>query len=274
MNTNDERLAAIKHAANELEIMSDGLRPKALIILGSGLSGVVKAVDVSAEAPFDRLPGFASSNVIGHQGRFVFGTVGETPVMVMSGRLHLYEGHPVDRVVLPVRAAALLGCKVFIATNAAGGIRHDLKVGQTMMFTDHINLFGVNPLTGPNIDELGERFPGMADTYSMRLRNLATEIACEQGMDLAQGVFAGVLGPNYETLAEIRYLSTIGADAVSMSTVPEVIAAKHAGMEIAAFSLIANQTMETSHEHVIEAVEAGTPPLTALLTAILSRLSG
>jgi purine-nucleoside phosphorylase len=118
MNTNDERLAAIKHAANELEIMSDGLLPKALVILGSGLSGVVKAVDVSAEAPFDRLPGFASSNVIGHQGRFVFGTVGETPVMVMSGRLHLYEGHPVDRVVLPVRAAALLGCKVFIATNA------------------------------------------------------------------------------------------------------------------------------------------------------------
>jgi purine-nucleoside phosphorylase len=248
--------------------------PEALVILGSGLSGVVDAVDISAEAPFDRLPGFASSNVIGHQGRFVFGKVGPTPVMVMSGRLHVYEGHPVDRIVLPVRAAAMLGCKVLIATNAAGGIRHDLRVGQTMMFTDHINLLGVNPLTGPNIDELGVRFPGMAGTYSMRLRSLAAAIAVEQGMDLAQGVFAAVPGPNYETLAEIRYLSTIGADAVSMSTVPEVIAAKHAGMEIAAFSLIANQTMETSHEHVIEAVEAGTPPLTALLTAILSRLSG
>jgi purine-nucleoside phosphorylase len=270
----DERLAEIRQAANAIEEMSGGLVPEALVILGSGLSGVVDAVDISAEAPFDRLPGFASSNVIGHQGRFVFGKVGPTPVMVMSGRLHVYEGHPVDRIVLPVRAAAMLGCKVLIATNAAGGIRHDLRVGQTMMFTDHINLLGVNPLTGPNIDELGVRFPGMAGTYSMRLRSLAAAIAVEQGMDLAQGVFAAVPGPNYETLAEIRYLSTIGADAVSMSTVPEVIAAKHAGMEIAAFSLIANQTMETSHEHVIEAVEAGTPPLTALLTAILSRLSG
>jgi purine-nucleoside phosphorylase len=270
----DERLAEIRQAANAIEEMSGGLVPEALVILGSGLSGVVEAVDISAEAPFDRLPGFASSNVVGHQGRFVFGKVGPTPVMVMSGRLHVYEGHPVDRIVLPVRAAAMLGCKVLIATNAAGGIRHDLRVGQTMMFTDHINLLGVNPLTGPNIDELGVRFPGMAGTYSMRLRSLAAAIAVEQGMDLAQGVFAAVPGPNYETLAEIRYLSTIGADAVSMSTVPEVIAAKHAGMEIAAFSLIANQTMETSHEHVIEAVEAGTPPLTALLTAILSRLSG
>jgi purine-nucleoside phosphorylase len=276
MLTHDERLAAIKHAANEIEVMSDGLLPKALVILGSGLSGVVHGMDVWAEAPFDRLPGFAGSNVVGHAGKFVFGKVGTTPVMAMMGRLHLYEGHSAERVVLPIRAAAMLGCEVMIATNAAGGIDADLHVGQSMMLTDHINLIGANPLFGPNLAELGERFPGMADAYSERLRSLADSIAAEQGMDLAHGVYAGVAGPNYETGAEIRYLRTIGADAVGMSTVPEVIAARHAGMEVAGFSLIANMAgaAHDSHEHVLAAVEAGTPPLTALLTAILSRLSG
>lgn len=270
----DERLGTIRTAAHELEAMSGGLLPRVLIVLGSGLSDVVHAMDVAADAPFDRLPGFAEANVVGHVGRFLFGTVGSTPVMAMMGRLHLYEGHPADRVVLPVRAARLLGCEVLIATNAAGGIRHDLHVGQTMMLTDHINLLGANPLTGSNITELGERFPGMADAYSERLRLLARSVATEQGMDLAEGVYAGVPGPNYETAAEIRYLRTIGADAVGMSTVPEVIAARHAGMEVAGFSLVANMAGEAhdSHDHVLAAVEAGAAPLAALLTAILARL--
>jgi len=270
----DERLATARHAANELEILGEGLRPEALVVLGSGLGAVVDGMEVVAEAPFGALPGFADSGVVGHAGRFVFGRVGDVRVLAMVGRLHLYEGHPVDRVVLPIRAAALLGCRTLIATNAAGGIATGMHVGQTMMITDHVNLLGVNPLTGPNLDEFGVRFPPMADAYSPRLRALARELAAEQGTDLAEGVYAAVSGPNYETAAEIRYLRAIGADAVGMSTVPEVIAARHAGMEIAGFSLIANVAgeMTDSHEHVLEAVEAGTPVMASLVTGILARL--
>jgi purine-nucleoside phosphorylase len=270
----DERLAAVRHAANELEMLGNGLHADVLVVLGSGLGGVVDDLDVTAEAPFGALPGFAESGVVGHEGRFVFGRVGETVVLAMVGRLHLYEGHPAERVVLPIRAAALLGCRTLIVTNAAGGIASGMRVGQTMMITDHVNLLGVNPLTGPNLDELGVRFPPMADAYSPRLRGFARELAREQGTDLAEGVYAAVPGPNYETAAEIRYLRAIGADAVGMSTVPEVIAARHAGMEIAGFSLIANVAgeMTDSHEAVLAAVEAGTPAMARLVTGILARL--
>ena len=270
----DERLACVKHAATDLAEMAGGIRPKALVILGSGLSGVAEVMDVSGEAPFETLTGFAASAVAGHAGRFVFGTIGGTPVMLMMGRLHLYEGHSVERVVLPVRAAAVLGCEVLIATNAAGGVRESLLPGHSMMITDHINLLGINPLTGPNIDELGVRFPPMADAYSPRLQEIATDFAVAEGIDLAEGVYAAVPGPNFETAAEVRYLRAIGADAVGMSTVPEVIAARHAGMQVAAFSLIANAAGSTgdSHEDVLKAVEAGAGPLTRLLAGILSRL--
>ncbi len=270
----DERLATVRHAANEFRTLGLGLLPDALVVLGSGLGDVLDVMEVVAEAPFGALPGFAESGVIGHEGRFVFGRVGETGVLAMVGRLHLYEGHPVDRVVLPVRAAALLGCRTLIATNAAGGIAPGMRVGQTMMITDHINLLGANPLTGPNIDELGVRFPPMADAYGPRLRALARELAGEQGTDLAEGVYAAVPGPNYETAAEIGYLRSVGADAVGMSTVPEVIAARHAGMEVAAFSLIANVAgeMTDSHESVLAAARAGTPAMASLVTGILARL--
>jgi purine-nucleoside phosphorylase len=270
----DERLARIRHAASEFEAMSGGVVPRALVVLGSGLGDVVEAMTVTAEAPFSALPGYADAGVIGHAGKFVFGTLAGTPVLAMLGRIHLYEGHPVDRVVLPVRAAALMGCGVMIATNAAGGIAPRLRVGQTMMLTDHVNLMGANPLTGPNIDEIGVRFPPMAEAYSHRLATIAREVADGSGMELAEGVYAGVPGPNYETRAEIRYLHAIGADAVGMSTVPEVIAARHMGMEVAAFSLIANVAgeMTDSHEHVLTAVEDGAPALAALVAGILSRL--
>lgn len=271
---NDERLGKIRHAAGELQAMSGGIEPRALVVLGSGLGGVVEAMDVVAEAPFAALPGFAESGVVGHAGRFVFGMLSGTPVLAMLGRLHLYEGHSVERVVLPVRAARLMGCRVLIATNAAGGIAPRLRVGQTMMLTDHINLMGANPLTGANIDELGVRFPPMAEAYSHRLATIARELADEAGMEMAEGVYAAVPGPNYETPAEVRYLHAIGADAVGMSTVPEVIAACHAGMEVAAFSLIANAAgeMSDSHEHVLAAVEEGAPALAAIVAGILARL--
>jgi purine-nucleoside phosphorylase len=271
---NDERLSHIRHAANEFRAMSGGFEPRALVVLGSGLGSVVDAMDVVADVPFGALPGYAASGVVGHAGRFVFGTLEGVPVLAMLGRIHLYEGHSVDQVVLPVRAAHMLGCSVMIATNAAGGIAPRLRVGQTMMITDHINLMGTNPLTGPNIDELGVRFPPMADAYSPRLAAIVRELADGAGTDLAEGVYAGVPGPNYETRAEIRYLHSIGADAVGMSTVPEVIAAAHVGMEVAAFSLIANVAGELtdSHEHVLQAVDEGAPVLAALVAGILARL--
>jgi purine-nucleoside phosphorylase len=270
----DERLATARHMANELERLSGGLRPDALVILGSGLGAVVDSVDAVAEIPFATLPGFAAASVIGHAGRFVFGRVGELVVLVMVGRLHLYEGHPVERVVLPIRAAALMGCRKLIVTNAAGGMAPELRVGQTMMITDHINLMCINPLTGPNIDELGTRFPPMTDAYTPRLRVLARDIASEYRIGLAEGTYAGVPGPAYETAAEYRYLHLFGADAVGMSTVPEVIVARHAGMEVAGFSLIANVSCEKveSHENVLENVEAGTPAMARLVTGILARL--
>ena len=146
-----------------------GFEPEALVVLGSGLGGIVEAMEVVVERPFSALPGFSSSAVAGHAGRFVLGDAGGRRIIAMMGRLHLYEGHPVDQVVLPVRVAALLGCRVLLATNAAGGIRAGLRVGQPMMVTDHINLFGTNPLTGPNIEEFGTRFPVMAEAYSPRL---------------------------------------------------------------------------------------------------------
>lgn len=272
--SDDSRMTAVSLAAARLGEMTGGIVPAALVVLGSGLSGVVDAMVVSAELPFGELPGFATSAVEGHAGKLVFGHVGATSVLVMMGRLHLYEGHPIDQVVLVVRAAARLGCKVLIVTNAAGGITGDLHVGQTMLIADHINLLGVNPLFGPNLDEIGTRFPAMAGAYSARLNLLAVAAAGELEMDLAEGVYAAVPGPSYETVAEVRALRALGADAVGMSTVPEVIAGVHAGMEVAGFSLIANVAADVGHGHtdVLAAVGSGTPLLTSLLAAILARL--
>jgi purine-nucleoside phosphorylase len=270
----DERLSLVRHAANEIGAVTNGFRPDALVVLGSGLGAVLDDMSVVAEMPFGAMPGFAASAVIGHAGRFVFGHIGGVAVMAMMGRLHLYEGHPAERVVLPVRAAHLLGCRTLIVTNAAGGIASGLRVGQTMLITDHINLMGINPLAGPNIDELGPRFPAMADAYDVRLRSIAHAAAAEAEVDLAEGVYAAVLGPNYETAAEIRHMRVIGADAVGMSTVPEVIAARHVGMDVAGLSLIANVAgeMTDSHEHVLATVEAGAGAMARVVTGILARL--
>lgn len=263
-----------REAAEAFASWVPGFRPQALLVLGSGLGGVVDAMEVRAEKPFAELPRFASSAVVGHAGRFVLGELAGRDVIAMMGRLHLYEGHPVEQVVLPVRAAALLGCGTLIATNAAGGIRAGMTVGAPMLISDHINLLGVNPLTGSNLEELGTRFPVMAGAYSPRLLALAREIAEEQAVDLAEGVYAAVPGPSYETPAEVRALRALGADAVGMSTVPEVIAARHAGMECAAFSLITNVAADVAHGHtdVLATAEAGAPVLAGLLTAIIERL--
>jgi purine-nucleoside phosphorylase len=270
----DERMQAVRAAADTIRGWAPGFEPEALVVLGSGLGGVVEGMRVVAERPFAELPGFASSAVVGHAGRFVLGEIAGRRIIAMMGRLHLYEGHPVDQVVLPVRAAAVLGCRVLIATNAAGGVRQDLRMGGAMLVTDHLNLLGTTPLAGPNLDDLGPRFPVMTGAYSPRLQELARELALELGIDLAEGVYAAVPGPSYETPAEVGALRTLGADAVGMSTVPEVLAARHAGMECAAFSLVSNVAADASHGHsdVLASAEAGAPLLASLLTAIISRL--
>lgn len=270
----DERYAAAKRAADVLATLTEGTVPQALVVLGSGLGSVVDAMQVSGRLPYAELPGYAASGVLGHAGEFVFGRMGKAPVLAMRGRIHYYEGHSIDRVVLPVRAAAILGCPVFIATNAAGGIAPRLHIGQAMMITDHISSFGHNPLIGPNLDELGTRFPAMADAYSPRLAAIARHVADEQGIDLAEGVYTWLTGPAFETTAEIKMLHGLGADAVGMSTVPEVITARHAGMECAAFSLISNVAGDVTHKHedIVREVESGGPALAALVAGILTRL--
>jgi len=270
----DERYEVVQRAARELSALTGGVVPRALVVLGSGLGGVVGSMDVASRMPFTSLSGYGQSHVAGHAGEFVFGTMSGTPVLAMLGRIHLYEGQPLDRVVLPVRAAAVMGCPTLIATNAAGGIAPRLRVGQTMMITDQISFFAPNPLLGPNIDELGERFPAMADAYSPRIAAIARDIADTQGIDLAEGVYTWLTGPSFETQAEIRYLHQMGTDAVGMSTVPEVIAARHAGMEVAAFSLISNMAGDVSHAHadVLREVAAGAPVMASLVVGILSRL--
>jgi inosine/guanosine/xanthosine phosphorylase family protein len=270
----DRRMGAVRDAADTMRSWSPGFAPEALVVLGSGLGGVVDAMTILAERPFSALPGFATSAVVGHAGRFMLGELAGRRVVAMLGRLHLYEGHQVDQVVLPVRAAALLGARALIATNAAGGIREGLVLGRPMLVTDHLNLLGVSPLTGPNLEDLGTRFPAMAEAYSPRLLAIARDLAAEQGIELAEGVYAAVPGPSYETPAEVRALRTLGADAVGMSTVPEVIVARHAGMEVAALSLISNVASDVSHGHggVLTSAEAGAPVLAALLTAIIERL--
>ncbi len=270
----DVRMTAVREAAEAMRSWAPGFAPETLVVLGSGLGSVVERMRLSAEKPFAALPGFAPPAVAGHEGRFLLGELAGRRAIAMMGRLHLYEGHPVEQIVLPVRAAALLGCRVLLATNAAGGIRDGLRPGQPMLVTDHLNLLGVNPLSGPNLDDLGVRFPVMAEAYSRRLLDLAREVAAEQGVELEEGVYAAVAGPSYETPAEVRALRLLGADAVGMSTVPEVIAARHAGMEVAALSLVTNVAADVAHGHeeVLAAAGTGAPVLAALLTAIIERL--
>jgi purine-nucleoside phosphorylase len=272
--TSADRIAEVRRAADAIASWTGGVTPRALVILGSGLGSVAEAMQAKSERTFSELPGFAEASVPGHDGRFALGSIGGVPVLAMRGRLHLYEGHSADRVVLPVRAAALLGCRTLIATNAAGAVREDLPAGRPMLITDHIAFLVENVLAGPNLDELGPRFPNMSEAYSARLQALARAVAAEQGVVLAEGVYAAVPGPSFETPAEVRALRALGADAVGMSTVSEVIAARHAGMDVLAFSFITNAAAAPEHEHggVLSASAEGAAVLAGLVTAIIGRL--
>lgn len=268
------RYRAAKELADDLRKASGGVAPKALVILGSGLEGVVGETRVVSTIAFGDVTGFPPPTVEGHAGRFVFGYVGETPVLIMQGRIHLYEGHPIEMLAIYVRAAKLLGADTLVVTNAAGGVNPEYAPGDIVLIEDHINLMYTNPLLGPNVDEFGPRFPGMVDAYTPELRELARVVGAELDVDMHEGVYAGLRGPTFETPAEVRMLHTLGADVVGMSTVPEVIVAAHTGMRVLGFSLVTNMAGSSGHGHeeVLETGAAAAPRLARLVAGILTRL--
>ena len=231
--------------------------PKVGIVLGSGLGAFVDSIENPTVIPYSEIPFFRNTTVEGHEGRMILGQVKGVEIAILQGRLHAYEGLPMEEVVFPVRTLATLGIETLILTNAAGGINTTFKPGNLVLINDHINLMCKNPLIGPNINELGPRFPDMTHAYDLELREIAQNAAKKINLDLKQGVYAGVLGPTYETPAEIKMLRTIGADMVGMSTVPESIAANHLGLRVMGISCITNmaagiENVKLKHDDVKE----------------------
>lgn len=242
------------------------------VILGSGLGSFADTIENRVEEPYSDLPGWPVSTVGGHAGKLVTGRLGNTDVIVAAGRAHLYEGYTAQQAAYPIRELARRGVTSLVITNAAGGINLGYKPGDLVLISDHINLMGVNPLTGPNDESWGPRFPDMSEAYSSAYRAIA-----KQAGVLKEGVYAAVAGPSYETPAEIRYLRTIGADLVGMSTVPEVIAANHAGIQVLGISCVTNMAagilpQKLTHAEVIETGERVKDTLAALLRAVIPLL--
>lgn len=250
------------------------VQPRIAIVLGSGLGAFADTLDNSSTIPYSEIPGWPQSTAVGHAGKFVAGLANGVPVAVLAGRAHLYEGYTARDAVYGIRALDLLGINTVVLTNAAGGVNKDYKPGDLVLIADHINLLGQNPLTGPNDDSIGPRFPDMSEAYSKRLRDLAREAGKTIGVELKEGVYAAVPGPNYETPAEIRYLRTIGADLVGMSTVPETIAANHAGMGVLGISCVTNHAAgvvegKLDHKEVLEVGERMKGTLIELLRRVV-----
>jgi xanthosine phosphorylase len=248
----------VTDAADLIRTRHDGPAPRAAFVLGSGLGGVADAVQDATRIPYVELPGFPVGSVVGHAGQLVLGTLGGVPVAVLQGRAHLYEGADPGALAVPVRTVRALGAELVVFTNAAGSLRPEVGPGRLMVLSDHINLTGRNPLTGPNDDAIGERFVGMGEAYDPDLRERLHGAAAQAGVELAEGVYIAVPGPSFETAAEIRAFRILGADAVGMSTVLEVIAARHCGLRVAAVSAITNLaegmgTEVLSHEGTLAA---------------------
>lgn len=250
--------------------------PEVAIVLGSGLGDYAKDIKVVAELDYHDIEGFPVSTVPGHAGKFIFGYVKETPVVCMQGRVHYYEGYPISDVVLPTRLMKLMGAKILFLTNASGGINPSFQAGDFMMLTDHISLWAPNPLIGPNIEELGTRFPDMTHVYDIELQKIIEEVAAENSITLQKGIYAQLTGPSFESPAEIQLLHKLGVDAVGMSTVVEAIAANHMGMQICCISCVCNLAAgmtdnPLTHEEVQEAANAAAPKFKKLLTEAVSR---
>lgn len=265
--------AGVRRAAEAVRARWTG-RPKVAIILGTGLGGLGREIRTEVEIPYADIPGFPLSTVESHAGRLLCGRLNDVPVVAMAGRFHHYEGYPLDQVAFPVWVLKALGADVMMVSNACGGMHPLWEPGDLMLIADHINLLGGNPLVGPNDDELGPRFPDMSDPYDPALRQLAREVALEQRITLREGVYVAVTGPNLETRAEYRWLRSIGADVVGMSTVPEVIAARHCGMRVLGVSVITDQCLPdalepASLEKILVVAGRAEPNLTSLLHALV-----
>lgn len=252
--------------------------PEAAIVLGSGLGDYAESIRVEYELPYGEIGGFPVSTVPGHAGKFIFGYVDRIPVVCMKGRVHYYEGYPISDVVLPARLMKLLGAKILFLTNAAGGVNTSFHAGDLMLIRDHLSVYAPNPLIGPNLDELGVRFPDMSAVYDGKLQQIIRETAKENGIFLQEGVYAQLTGPSFESPAEIRMLRTLGCDAVGMSTVVEAIAANHMGMKICGISCICNlaagmTAAPLSHEEVQEAADQAAPNFKKLVTESVKRFA-
>jgi purine-nucleoside phosphorylase len=254
------------------------LRPRIALVLGSGLGGFADSLTDATRVPYAEIPAFPQSTAIGHAGQMVIGKAGDVPVAAMQGRVHLYEGYSAQQVTFPIRVFGRMGIRAVILTNAAGGINLSYSQGALVLIRDHINLQGQNPLVGPNDDRFGVRFPDMTHAYAKDYREFAHTEFAKHGLTLHEGVYAGLLGPSYETPAEIEYLRRIGADLVGMSTVAEVIAARHMGIKVLAISCVTNMAagildQPLSHAEVMETGERVKTTFEALLCAVLPRVA-
>jgi purine-nucleoside phosphorylase len=254
------------------------VRPEVAIVLGTGLGGLARDIDLEAEIPYGEIPGFPLSTVEAHAGKLLAGRLAGRPVVAMQGRFHRYEGYDLQQVTFPVRVLHALGARTLVVSNACGGMNPLWSPGDLVLLSDHINLLGDNPLIGPNDDRLGPRFPDMSAPYDAELRALALSAALELGIVLREGVYVAVPGPNLETRAEYRMLRSLGADVVGMSTVPEVIVAVHQGMRVVGVSIITDQCLPDALEpadigRIIATAARAEPRLTRLITALVERLS-
>jgi purine-nucleoside phosphorylase len=251
--------------------------PEVGIILGSGLGGLVKEIDIEIAIPYEEIPNFPVSTVEGHSGKLIFGRLSGKFVMAMQGRFHFYEGYTMQQVTFPVRVMKFIGVKTLLVSNASGGVNPTFRVGDLMILTDHINLFPTNPLMGRNNPDLGPRFPDMSEAYAKVLVSKAEAIADRSGIKIQKGVYAGLSGPCFETPAEYRYVRAIGADAVGMSTVPEVIVARHGGTPVFAISIITDMGVgaeagDVSHEDVINVANSAEPKMTLIMKELIKEL--
>lgn len=280
------RTADIARAVEAVRVLAAGqapagvplIAPEVAIILGTGLGALGRAIAVERTIPYEQIPGFPLSTVESHAGRILIGTLGGRRVMALQGRAHRYEGYTLQQVTFPVRVLQALGARTLVVSNACGGLNTDWNAGDVMLMSDHINLLSDNPLVGTNDDTLGPRFPDMSEAYDGALRALARDVARQAGLTLREGVYVAVMGPNLETRAEYRMLRALGADVVGMSTVPEVIVARHAGMRVLGFSIITDMCdpeslAPASLEHILAVAARAEPTLTTLVRGVLERLA-
>lgn len=270
-------LEQIESTTKSIREKTSNFIPSIGIILGTGLGGLVKEISVEFTLSYQEIPNFQVSTVEGHQGKLIFGELGGKKVVAMQGRFHFYEGYTMQQIGFPVRIMKALGAKTLVVSNACGGMNPDFEVGEIMFINDHINLFPTNPLIGKNYDELGPRFPDMGATYNKRYLEIAREIASEYQIKTSEGVYAGLTGPCFETPAEYRYLRRIGADVVGMSTVPEVIVARHGGMEVFGISIVTDLGVEgrvqtVTHEEVIHVANQQEPKMSLIVRELIRRI--